>query len=153
MKPWSVLAYWWWVYFGLLFRSFGNSLGGRKAYRRAVSCFSRAMRHSPEEARLYYWRGTLYWRELGALERAEADLTRAIELNPKMSRAYLNRAFARTYARPPDLVGAREDLQAYLNYGRDPYWRGVAEEQLARLEQRLEVPPPPDRGPAGQHKK
>ncbi len=136
MVVWSWLAGTYWVYFGLLFRSLGNGLGWPGAYRRAVNCFSRALRYAPENANLFFWRGTLYWRELRDYRRAEADLTQAIELVPRMARAYLNRAFNRMYAMPPDHVGAAQDLRAYLDCGDDPYWTSVARAHLQQLEER-----------------
>lgn len=123
-----------WTYFGLLFRAFGNQFSWVGAYQRAVECFSRGLRHAPQNAHLYFWRGTLYWRELGQSQQAEADLTRAIALDPQMSRAYLNRGLARWYAVPPDRQGAAADLQAFLQRGSDPYWRQVALEHLRRLQ-------------------
>jgi tetratricopeptide (TPR) repeat protein len=127
-------AYWWWVYFGLLFRAFGNRFAWRAAYQRAVNYFARAIQHSPENANLYFWRGTLYWRELGNNEQAEIDLSKAIELNPKLLRAYLNRAFVRWYDLPPRFAEAAEDLSLYVKHSEDPYWRAVAEEHLLRLQ-------------------
>jgi len=134
MGWWAYLAATVWSYFGLLFRSFGNRFGRPATYRRAVSCFTRALQYAPQDASLYFYRGTLYWRELGDFQQAEADLTRAIELDPSLARAYLNRAFARRYALPPNRSGAAEDLRAYLDRADDPYWRAVAEEKLQELE-------------------
>ncbi len=131
---WSFLAFWWWVYFGLLFRSLGNYFSWPGGYRRAVVYFSRALRRSPGEARLYFWRGTLYWRELGDHTRAEADLSRSIELDPRRPRTFLNRAFVRWYDTPPRYDLAAEDLRTYLSLSQDPYWCAVAREHLERLE-------------------
>lgn len=135
MGWWAFLAAVWWGYWGLLYRAFGNRLNSRGAYRRAVACFTRALAHAPEDARLYLWRGTLYWRELGATPLAEEDLGRAIELAPAMSRPYLNRALARWYALPPDRAGAAEDFCAYLERADDAYWQAVAREHLAQFEE------------------
>lgn len=132
--PFPLIARTLWTYLGLLFRSFGNQFAWKWAYRLAVECFTRGLRHDPENPYLYYWRGTLYWRELGDPPRAEADLSRAISLAPRMARAYLNRAFARWYASPPDRAGAAEDFRAYLEQDKDPYWRQVALEHLQRWE-------------------
>ena len=129
----AFLAAMWWTYWGQLFRALGNRFGWRGEYHRAVACFSRGLIAAPQNARLYYWRGTLYWRELGDPARAEEDLSRAIELSPQMARAYLNRAFARWYTLPPNREGAAADLRAYLERGDDPYWRSVAQEHLAQL--------------------
>jgi tetratricopeptide (TPR) repeat protein len=129
----SSLASGWWAYWGLVFRGFGNWLAWKEGYARAVDCFTRGLAATPRRANLYYWRGTLCWRELGELGQAEADLTRAIELNPNLARAYLNRAFVRWYALPPNREGAVEDFQAYLARGDDPYWRGQAQEHLQGL--------------------
>ncbi len=128
-----------WVYLGLLSRSIGNQFSwgggsGTHFYRLAVHCFTRGLRYDPGNPSLYYWRGTLYWRELGDYRRAEADLSRAITLAPRMARAYLNRAFARWYASPPDRAGAAEDFRAYLERAQDPYWRQVALEHLQKWE-------------------
>jgi tetratricopeptide (TPR) repeat protein len=131
----SPLASLWWIYWGLLYRGFGNRFGWRSGYERAVRYFTRALAHAPQNAYLYYWRGTLYWRELNDPAQAEADLGRAIELAPrKMARAYLNRAFLRWYALPPDRARAAADFRAYLECGDEPYWRSVAQEHLANLE-------------------
>jgi len=135
MGWWSWLAVTMWVYFGLLFRAFGNRFAWLDAYQRAVDCFSRGLDRAPEDARLYFWRGTLFWRELGDSQRAEADLTRAIELAPKMAKAYLNRAFARWYALPPNRRTAAEDFRAYLSHSDDPYWCSVALQHLQQLEE------------------
>lgn len=132
--PFSLIARMLWTYLGLLFRSFGNQFAWKRAYRLAVECFTRGLRCDPEDPYLYYWRGTLYWRELGDCQRAEADLSRAISLSPQMARAYLNRAFARWYALPPNRAGAAEDFRAYLERAKDPYWRQVALEHLQRYE-------------------
>ncbi|MGB9723504.1 MAG: hypothetical protein ACP5OO_11460 [Chloroflexia bacterium] len=131
--PFSFIATTFWIYLGLLFRSFGNQFAWRQGYRWAISCFSRGLHHDPDNPYLYYWRGTLYWRELGDCRQAEADLSRAIALAPRMARAYLNRAFARWYASPPDRAGAAEDFRAYLERDQDPYWRQVALEHLQKL--------------------
>ncbi len=145
--PFSLLAETLWIYLGLLFRSFGNQFAWRWAYRLAVECFTRGLRYDPENPYLYYWRGTLYWRELGEHLRAESDLSQAISLAPRMARAYLNRAFARWYASPPNRAGAAEDFRAYLDLeqGQDPYWRQVALEHLQRPEatESPEIPTPP----------
>lgn len=130
----SLLAGAWWVYWGLVYRAFGNRLGWREGYERAVRYFTRALADMPSSARLYYWRGTLHWRELNDPAQAEADLSRAIEIAPhKMARAYLNRAFLRWYALPPDRDGAGADFRAYLERGSEPYWRSVAQEHLERM--------------------
>ena len=130
----SRLASWWWIYWGLVWRSLGNRLASREFYQRAVLDFTRALLHTPHDANLYYWRGTLYWRELGDAPAAEADLTQAIELAPqKVARAYLNRAMLRLSAVPPDRDGAAADLAAYLERGTEPYWRSVAQEYLEQL--------------------
>lgn len=134
MLGWSFVAEPFWVYFGLLFRAFGNQFAWRAGYQAAVACFSRALRHAPENARLYFWRGTLYWRELGEVEKAEADLTRAIELDPQMARAYLNRGLARWYAAVPDRAAAAADLRAFLERSTDAYWREVARQHLEQME-------------------
>jgi tetratricopeptide (TPR) repeat protein len=133
MLGWSFLAKTFWIYFGLLFRAFGNRFGWSDAYQGALSCFSRALEHAPQDAYLYLWRGTLYWREFSATQKAEADLTRAIELDPRLARAYLNRAFARWYALPPDRPGAAADFRAFLERSAEPYWRGVVEELLQQF--------------------
>ena len=134
MSVLSRLASWWWIYWGLFFRGLGNRFAWKEGYGRAVGYFTRGLAAAPKNASLYYWRGTLYWRELGDPARAEADLTQAIELSPdKMARAYLNRAFARWYTLPPNQEGAAEDFRAYLERGSDPYWRHVAQEHLEQL--------------------
>jgi len=140
MGLWAYLAATTWTYFGLLFRAFGNRFGRIATYERAVACFSRALAHAPQDASLYYYRGTLYWRELSDPKQAEADLTRAIELNPALSRAYLNRGFVRRYALPANPSGAMEDLHAYLDRADDPYWRAVAMEELRQLEEESAQP-------------
>lgn len=132
---WSLVAVPFWIYFGLLFRAFGNQFAWRGGYRAAVACFSRALGYAPQNAHLYFWRGTLYWRELGEIERAEADLTRAIELNPQMARAYLNRGLARWYAAKVDRAAAAADLRAFLERSDDAYWREVALRLLEQVEQ------------------
>lgn len=133
MAVWSFLATGWWIYWGQVFRSLGNRFAWREGYRLAVDCFTRGLRHSPGHAALYFWRGTLRWRELGDSAQAETDLSQAIALSPQMARAYLNRAFARWYATPPNREGAAEDFRAYLARSSDPYWRGVAQEHLQQL--------------------
>jgi tetratricopeptide (TPR) repeat protein len=133
MSLWSSLAAAWWTYWGLLFRALGNRLAWRESYHRAVGFFTRGLAATPQRANLYYWRGTLYWRELGDPAQAEADLTKAIELNPKLARAYLNRAFVRWYTLPLNPEGAAEDFRAYLEHGSEPYWRRVAQEHLEQL--------------------
>ena len=131
MRIVSLLASWWWIYWGLLYRGFGNRFGWQWGYERAAHYFTRALIHAPENAQLYYWRGTLYWRELHDPQQAEDDLSQAIELAPeKMARAYLNRAFLHWYALPPDREGAAADFRAYLERGDEPYWRSVAQEHL-----------------------
>ncbi|MBN1484316.1 MAG: hypothetical protein JXA37_06295 [Chloroflexia bacterium] len=132
---WNFLLSWWWVYWGLFNRALGNRRRSRYAYTRSVACFSRALGHMPDDAQVYLWRGTLYWRELDRPAQAEADLDRALELNPRLAEAYLNRAFVRQYRLPPDRAGAVRDLRAYLEYGRDTYWRQVAQQQLQQLGQ------------------
>jgi len=134
MNLFALLAGGWWIYWGLLHRGFANRFAWREGYERAVRCFTRALAHMPANARLYYWRGTLYWRELNDPQRAEADLTQAVELDPRLGRAYLNRAFLRWYALSPDHDGAAADLRAYLERGSEPYWRAVAQEHLDKLE-------------------
>jgi tetratricopeptide (TPR) repeat protein len=134
MGWWAYLAALWWIYWGLLYRAFGNRLGMGGAYRRAAACFTRALAHTPEDARLYLWRGTLYWRELGSIRLAEEDLGRAIELAPEMGRPYLNRALARWYALPPDRASAAADFRSYLERADDAYWEAVAREHLAQFE-------------------
>ncbi|MGC8873504.1 MAG: tetratricopeptide repeat protein [Chloroflexia bacterium] len=133
MGFWSYLAATLWAYFGLLFRAFGNRFGRPETFRRAVACLTRALAHAPADPLLYLWRGTLLWRELGDYHEAEADLTRAIQLDPSLARAYLNRAFARAYAFPPNPAGAAADFRAYLERADDPYWRTVAEKVLQEL--------------------
>jgi tetratricopeptide (TPR) repeat protein len=135
---WRYLAATLWAYFGLLFRAFGNRFGQPETFRRAVACFTRALAYAPADASLYLWRGTLLWRELGEHREAEADLSRAIQLEPSLARAYLNRAFARAYAFPPDRAGAAADLRAYLERADDPYWHAVAAELLRELEQQAQ---------------
>ncbi len=132
MFAWSFLAKVFWIYFGLLFRALGNRFGWGDSYGSAVRCFSRAMAHDPGDAHLYFWRGTLRWREFGDVAGAEADLTRAIELDPHLTRAYLNRGLARWYTLPPDRAGATADFRAFLECSGEPYWRGVVEELLGR---------------------
>ena len=136
------LAVTWWTYIALLLRSFGNALGWHAAYQGAVSGLTRALARSPESAQLLFWRGTLYWRELREPALGEADLSRAIELAPKLARAHLNRAFARLELAPPDRAGAVADMQAYLALDQDPYWRGVVGEYLQEMgQERVEEPP------------
>ena len=130
---WSFLMAVWWTYLGMLGRALGNASGQRGAYQWSVSCLSRAIVYTPEEANLYFWRGTLHWREFAAYEQAESDLSRAIELKPDLIEAYLNRAFVRQYTSPPNRAGAIQDLQTYLGQSTDPYWCGVAQEQLDQL--------------------
>lgn len=136
MGFWNYFAATLWAYFGLLFRAFGNRFGRPETFRRAVACFTRALAYAPADASLYLWRGTLLWRELGSHHEAEADLTRAIQLDPSLARAYLNRAFARAYAFPPNPAGAAADFRAYIERADDPYWRAVAEKVLHELESR-----------------
>lgn len=131
---WSFLMAIWWTYLGMLGRALGNTSGQRRAYQWSVSCLSRAIAYTPDEANLYFWRGTLHWREFATYEQAEADLGRAVELNPGLAEAYLNRAFVRQYTFPPNRAGAIQDLQAYMERGTDHYWRGIAQEQLRQLE-------------------
>ena len=145
MLAWSFVAVPFWVYFGLLFRAFGNRFAWRGGYRAAVACFSRALAYAPGNAQLYFWRGTLYWRELEETGRAEADLSRAIELDPKMARAYLNRGLARWYAAEADRAAAVADLRAFLEHSTDSYWREVA---LRLLQQAEQSPLPGEAGPA-----
>jgi len=135
MLGWSFVVVPFWVYFGLLFRAFGNQFAWRGGYRAAVACFSRALGHAPGNAQLYFWRGTLYWRELGEIAKAEADLTRAIELDSQMARAYLNRGLARWYAAGADRAAAAADLRAFLERSSDAYWREVALRLLEQAEQ------------------
>ncbi len=132
MLSWLALP--WWIYLAMLQRALGNAFGWAPAYRDAVRCLDRAIKLAPNDSRLYLWRGTLYWRELREPDSAEADLSHALVLAPRLGRAYLNRAFTRLEKVPPDRAGAVQDLQAFLQLDQDPYWRGVAEERLKELE-------------------
>jgi tetratricopeptide (TPR) repeat protein len=146
MSAWSSAVTLWWIYWGQLFRALANGLAWRGGYLWAVGCFSRALQASPGHARLYFWRGTLYWRELGDNARAEADLSQAIALAPHLARAYLNRAFVRWYGTPPDWEAASQDLRAFLARSDDPYWRRIAQEHLQQQADPgtpESVPPPP----------
>ncbi len=124
----------------MLQRAFGNAVGWMPAYRDAVRCLDRAIKLAPNDSRLYFWRGTLYWRELREPAAAETDLSHALVLAPRLARAYLNRAFARLEKVPPDQAGVVQDLKAFLQLDQDPYWTEVAEERLKELEARSRGP-------------
>jgi tetratricopeptide (TPR) repeat protein len=123
-------------------RHFGNSYGSMREYRMAVADYGQAIEARPANARAYYNRGVLWWRELRDYERAVQDLTEALELAPDMARAHFDRGMAHKLQGQWDL--ARSDFQAYQSRGESDFWVDAAQRQLAELDgiaQDLSAPP------------
>ncbi len=58
---------------------------------------------------------------------------RALELNPRMADAYLNRGLSRVYGQPGTREEMLADFERYLELGTNGYWRSEAYNQIARL--------------------
>src|SRR3954469_17645157 len=69
----------------------GDMLLVKKDYRGAIGLYDQAVAADPYLKQAYLHRGVAY-REHGNFERAAADLSRAIELDPAYARAYTERA-------------------------------------------------------------
>jgi tetratricopeptide (TPR) repeat protein len=117
---------------GAAHRHFGNSYADIAEYCYAIDDFTRAITLDPDYAEAYYNRGVLYWRELENYYRSIRDLTRAIELDPGRAEAIFNRGIA--YKLRGDYEQAVTDFRRYLVVGRDAFWRGAAERQLAEIQ-------------------
>ena len=116
---------------GGIYRYWGNKYGHRWAHLEAVESFSQALALDPNFARVYLDRGILYWRELDHPRRAIMDLTKAEELDPRLTEARFNRGIA--YQQLREYEQAVGDFRAYLAIGDHPYWRQYAERMLVEL--------------------
>lgn len=85
----------------------GRVLRARKRPQEAIAEFDEAARRAPKEGVWPYERGCA-WHELGELEKAEADLTIAINLGPAPAAYHLARGIVRTER--GDDKGAIEDF-------------------------------------------
>ena len=60
-------------------------------YEQALSDFNKAIELGMTEAKVYFWRGTLYGRDLKNYTESLKDYNRVIEIDPKYAAAYYNR--------------------------------------------------------------
>lgn len=128
------LAYWWYAW-GLSWCYWGIRGASQPFFRAGIRAFDRALRLWPGFAQVYYRRGLIRGRELSDQPGALADLARAIELAPGWAEPYLQRGlFERFHG---DQRAAMADLERYLELGRDPFWRGEAERQIAMIRAEL----------------
>ena len=116
---------------GIVHRYIGNSRGVRWGYEVAIDAFTRALEWKPDFAHVYLDRGILYWREIDHPRKAIHDLTRAMDLDPRLVEAQFNRAIAHQQLR--EYAEAIADFQAYLAVGEHPYWREHAESMIREL--------------------
>ena len=89
----------------------------------------------PEDAQSYYQHG-LGFLQSGELDKAVADFTRALELDPQIPGAYLNRAWAYTLLKRDR--EAQADIERAVELGID---RGLAQMIVEQGKQLRESPP------------
>jgi tetratricopeptide (TPR) repeat protein len=68
----------------------------------AISSYTKAIDLGIADANMYFYRGLMYGKYKQEDAKAIKDYSKAIELEPKYSRAYLNRALAYSYLKMPD---------------------------------------------------
>lgn len=108
----------------------------RGEFKLAVHDFDEAIRLTPNDADAYYARGTihlqdvLFANDLDAYNRAMADFTSAIRLNPRYGAAFTQRCWAR-FNRPLNLHGAT-DPEALPDCDEGVRLAGSADAYLAR---------------------
>ncbi len=91
------------------FHDRGNQHGLNGFYELAISDYSKAIEISSGFAEAHYNRGCSYY-ELKEYEEAIADLTRAIQLDPKEARYYGQRSLVYLFSDCMDLAQADEEM-------------------------------------------
>jgi tetratricopeptide (TPR) repeat protein len=104
----------------MYYRDRGNSLSYMREYSRAVDDLSRAIDLEPSTAELYFRRGTMEI-ELGYLDQAITDFTKATELTPGDLRFL--RARAKAHELKGDAERARADREEVLRREAGPQRR------------------------------
>jgi len=95
--------------------------------KKAISYYSKVIAIEPNNE-LNYWKRASAHMRFRATHSALNDLDKAIELDPKMTKAYLNRA--RLRSKEGDCRGAKSDYEAVLHL--KPKKKGIAE-KIAKL--------------------
>lgn len=98
-----------WTALGLVSYELGDSY-------RSVSALSRAVHEDPLDARAHNYLAAAV-KKLGWLDAAEAELRRAIELNPGYANAHFNLALMYLERKPPSLELARRHYETALSLG------------------------------------
>lgn len=121
----------WWYAWGLSLCYAAGRAQDRSLFRAGARAFGRAARAWPDFAPAYFQRGALLGRELGEVEAALADLTRAAELDPTWPEPYLQRGILLRFNGSP--AAARADLERYLELAPEGAWRDEVARMLAAL--------------------
>lgn len=128
---WRRLLARWWYAWGLSLCYTAARAQDRSLFRAGARSFGRAAHSWPDFAEAYYQRGAVRGRELGELEAAVADLSRASELDPLWPDPYLQRGLLFRFNGSPEAAIA--DLSRYLELAPDGEWREEAARQLGAL--------------------
>jgi tetratricopeptide (TPR) repeat protein len=123
------------------YRSLCKLLSRQDQYRQLVRVAKDWLEYSPDEAEAHFYRATGYL-FMRSMERARADLDRAIELAPRYTRAYQTRSLLR--ARSGDLEGAANDLRRAQELSPEDAWTlqqlgPMLAERLGRPEEAVSV--------------
>lgn len=97
----------------LLLKKQADLAAQQKDYDRALQLMNRLVAYEPNEASHYNNRGLIHY-AIQDWKAAEADYTRAIELNPELDRAYNNRA--NLYARQHEWADAIADYDTAIDF-------------------------------------
>lgn len=126
-------------------RHFGNLYADRESFEKAILDLSRAVELNAGNVSAFLMRGTIYWRELNAPNRAVQDLTRVLQLVPGHPEALFQRGCARINA--GDAAGALQDLEDYLRQSPSGSWSEHARRLCGMLDEisREQDPPSPEK--------
>lgn len=91
---------------------------GSADQKTAVDLADKAIARDPKDAESYYRRGAIVAKISGQTDRAIADLTKAIDLDPSFARAYQARGYL-YFTRATNITRLRPILQRPANCGRD----------------------------------
>ena len=94
----------------------GQPLRSQRGVPRAIEDYTRALELAPELAEAWYNRGCA-WYEVGELDKATTDLTRAIELSPANGLYYGQRALVHHFNDRPELAEADQATCDELRFG------------------------------------
>lgn len=84
---------------------------------RVITAYTKAIDLGIADANMYFYRGLMYGKYKGEDAKAIKDYSRAIELDPKYSRAYLDRALSYSFLKMPDKAIADYNKMVELRPG------------------------------------